>query len=73
MGGIFFRELYLDFGGVHGLLYSGIAQGLHLGVLDELLGTDGGAQAAVVALAVVDTGQTLLNGDLMLYQSRHRG
>ena len=50
-------------GGAVGGLDNGVAQGLHLGVLNQFLRTDCGAQAAVVALGVVDPGQVLLHGD----------
>ena len=49
-------------GVVHGL-DAGIGQGLNLGVLDQLLGADGSAEATVVTQGVVDNSQVVGNGD----------
>ena len=55
----------LDSGTVDGLSL-GLAQVLDVGVLDQLLGADSCAQAALCALGVVDPGQALLHGDCAL-------
>ena len=47
-------------------MHHGLAQVLHLGVLDQVLGADRGAEAAVVALGIVDHSQIPLHGDGIL-------
>ena len=54
-----------DRGAVDGLRL-GLAQVLHIGVLDQLLGADSCAQAALGALGVVDPGHIVLDGDSAL-------
>ena len=40
-----------------------LSQVLHVGILNQLLGADGGAQAALDTLGVVDPGQAVFHGD----------
>ena len=51
---------------IPGMDQAGIGQCFHLGVLDQLFGTDRGAKAAVVALGIVDNSQILGNGNGIL-------
>ena len=43
-----------------------LAEVLHVGVPDQLLGADRGAQAAVVTFGVIDAGKILFHGDGVL-------
>ena len=56
-------RLHHGVGVVAGMDKTGIGQVLDLGVFDQLLGADGGAQAAVVALGIIDYGQVLGDGN----------